>query len=333
MKKIYKESECTTHALDNKTIAIIGYGSQGHAHSRNLQDSGFKVVVGLYDGSKSWAKAEEAGLTVMTTADAVKAADVIMILMPDEKQSAVFESDIRPNLSDGKAIAFAHGFNIHFGIIEPPENVDVFMIAPKGPGHTVRHEYTLGRGVPALFAIYQDYTGYAQDIAFAYGQGIGSARGGLLETTFREETETDLFGEQCVLCGGVEELMKAGFEILVEAGYDAESAFYECMHEMKLIVDMVYQGGLTLMNYSVSNTAEFGGYDVGPKIITEDTKDAMRQALRNIQDGTFAQRFLQDANTGFINLKTRRRLEANHPVEQVGARLRGLMSWTDDIEV
>lgn len=333
MKKIYKESECTTHALDNKTVAVIGYGSQGHAHARNMHESGIKVIVGLHEGSKSRAKAEAAGITVMTTAEAVKAADVIMILIPDEKQKSVFETDIAPNLSEGKAIAFAHGFNIHYGIIEPPANIDVFMIAPKGPGHTVRHEFTLGRGVPALFAVYQDYTGNTQDIAFAYGVGIGAARAGLLETTFREETETDLFGEQAVLCGGVEELMKMGYEVLVEAGYDPESAFYECMHEMKLIVDMVYQGGLTLMNYSVSNTAEFGGYEVGPKIITEDTRNAMREVLRNIQDGSFAQRFLQDASSGFVSLKARRRLYSNHEVEQVGARLRGLMSWNDDIEV
>lgn len=333
MKKIYKESECKTGALDGKTVAIIGYGSQGHAHARNLLDSGFNVVIGLYEGSASRAKAEAAGLKVLPVADAVKAADVSMVLIPDEKQAAVYEKDILPNLEEGNALAFAHGFNIHYGTITPPDNIDVFMIAPKGPGHTVRHEYTLGRGVPALFAIYQDYSGHAQDIAFAYGQGIGCARAGLLETTFREETETDLFGEQAVLCGGVAELMKAGFEVLVEAGYDPENAYYECMHEMKLIVDMVYQGGLNLMRYSISNTAEFGDYSVGKRIITAETKAAMRDVLHEIQDGTFARNWILENQCGQLSFKSRRRLEQGHPIETVGADLRALMSWHDDIEI
>ncbi|MGI6077336.1 MAG: ketol-acid reductoisomerase [Fastidiosipilaceae bacterium] len=333
MKRIYKEAECKTGALDGKTIAIIGYGSQGHAHARNLQDSGHNVIVGLYEGSSSKAKVEAAGLKVLNTDEAAKAADVIMILLPDEKQAAVFNNDILPHLEEGNALAFAHGFNIHYGTITPPEFIDVFMIAPKGPGHTVRHEYTLGRGVPALFAIQQDYTGSAQDIAFAYAQGIGCARAGLLETTFREETETDLFGEQAVLCGGVSELMKAGYEILVEAGYDPENAYYECMHEMKLIVDMVYQGGLNLMRYSISNTAEYGDYCVGKRIITEDTKNAMREVLAEIQDGTFARNWVLENQSGQLNFKSRRRLEQQHDIEKVGAELRSLMSWTDDIEV
>lgn len=333
MKRIYKEAECKTGALDNKTIAIIGYGSQGHAHARNLQESGHKVIVGLYEGSTSRAKAEKAGLKVMNTADAVKAAQVIMVLLPDELQGAVYQKEIAPYLEEGNALAFAHGFNIHYNIIKPPANVDVFMVAPKGPGHTVRHEYTLGRGVPALFAVHQDYTGHCQDVAFAYGQGIGCARGGLLETSFREETETDLFGEQAVLCGGVAELMKAGFEVLVEAGYDPENAYYECMHEMKLIVDMVYQGGLSLMRYSISNTAEFGDYSVGKRIITEDTKNTMREVLAEIQDGTFARNWLLENQIGQVSLLRRRALEQEHPIEKVGAELRSLMSWSDDIEI
>ncbi len=333
MKKVYKEAECATGALDGKKVAVIGYGSQGHAHSLNLKESGYDVVVGLYEGSKSAAKAEKAGLTVLTVAEAVKASDVVMILLPDEKAPQVYESEIAPNLKEGAALAFAHGFNIHYGTITPPENIDVFMIAPKGPGHTVRHEYQLGRGVPALFAIHQDYTGNARDIAFAYGTGIGAARAGLLETTFREETETDLFGEQAVLCGGVSALMQAGYEVLVEAGYDEENAYYECMHEMKLIVDMVYQGGLTLMRYSISNTAEFGDYITGPKIITEDTKNAMRAVLKDIQSGKFARDFIAENQTGQVQLKAQRRIQSQHPVEVVGRRLRGLMSWADDIEV
>lgn len=333
MKKIYKDAECATHALDGKTIAIIGYGSQGHAHAKNLHDSGYNVVVGLYEGSKSAQKAEAAGLKVMPVSEATKAADVIMILIPDEKQAAMFKKDILPNLSEGKALAFAHGFNIHYQQITPPENIDVFMIAPKGPGHTVRSEYEIGRGVPALFAVYQDFTGQAQDIAFAYGAGIGSARAGLLGTSFREETETDLFGEQVVLCGGVSELMKAGFDTLVEAGYDPENAYYECMHEMKLIVDLVFQGGLTTMRYSISDTAEYGDYTIGSRIITDETRKEMKKVLKEIQDGTFAKNWIAENMTGRAYFNSRRRMEQSLPIEKVGKELRALMSWNATIDV
>lgn len=329
MKKIYKDAECQTHALDNKTVAIVGYGSQGHAHALNLKESGYNVIIGLYEGSKSWCLAEAAGLKVMTTAEATKAADVVMILINDEKQADMYEKDIRPNLNEGKALAFAHGFNIHFQRIVPPANVDVFMIAPKGPGHTVRSEYQIGRGVPCLFAVYQDYTGNCRDIAFAYGHGIGGGRAGLLETSFREETETDLFGEQAVLCGGVSELMKVGFEVLCEAGYDPENAYYECMHEMKLIVDLVYQGGLTRMRYSISDTAEYGDYSIGKRIITDETKKEMKKVLAEIQDGTFARNWILENQCGRLNFNARRRLESEHPIEKVGRELRSMMSWNE----
>jgi ketol-acid reductoisomerase len=314
MKKIYKVDECRTHALDGKTIAIIGYGSQGHAHALNLHESGFNVVVGLYEGSKSWAKAEAAGLKVTTAAKAAAMADLIMILVNDEKQPDLYETSIRPHLTAGKTLAFAHGFNIHFNRIVPPADVDVILIAPKGPGHTVRFQYQQGRGVPALFAVYQDASGQAQDKAFDYAYGIGCARGGVLGTTFREETETDLFGEQAVLCGGVSELMKAGFEVLVEAGYDPENAYYECVHEVKLIVDMIAQGGLTLMRYSVSDTAEYGDYCVGRRIITEETKNEMRKVLREIQEGVFARNWILENQAGRPNFLSRRRIEQEHPV-------------------
>lgn len=327
MKQIYRTDECRTHALDGKTVAIIGYGSQGHAHARNLYESGFQVIVGLYDGSPSWALAEAAGLTVMTASEAAKKADVIMILINDEKQPGLYENDIKPNLSAGKALAFAHGFNIHYGRITPPTDIDVFMIAPKGPGHTVRSEYVAGRGVPSLFAIHQDYSGKAQDIAFDYGYGIGSARAGLLETTFREETETDLFGEQAVLCGGVTELMKAGFDVLVEAGYDPENAYYECLHEMKLIIDMVAEGGLSRMRYSISDTAEYGDYCTGRRIITDETRQAMRNVLHEIQDGTFARNWILENEAGRPFFMSRRRLESEHQIETVGKQLRSMMSW------
>lgn len=329
MKKIYKDAECQTHALDNKTVAIVGYGSQGHAHALNLKESGYNVIIALYEGSKSWSIAEAAGLKVMKTADATKAADVIMILINDEKQADMYEKDILPSLCEGKALAFAHGFNIHFQRIVPPANVDVFMIAPKGPGHTVRSEYQIGRGVPCLFAVYQDYTGNCRDIAFAYGHGIGGGRAGLLETTFREETETDLFGEQAVLCGGVSELMKVGFEVLCEAGYDPENAYYECMHEMKLIVDLVYQGGLTRMRYSISDTAEYGDYCIGKRIITDETKKEMKKVLAEIQDGTFARNWILENQCGRLNFNARRRLETEHPIEKVGRELRAMMSWNE----
>ena len=292
--KIYYQEDCNLSLLEGKTIAIIGYGSQGHAHALNLKESGCNVIIGLYEGSRSWAKAEAQGFEVYTSAEAAKKADIIMILINDEKQAALYKNDIEPNLEEGNMLMFAHGFNIHFGQIVPPANVDVTMIAPKAPGHTVRSEYQAGKGTPCLVAVHQDYTGKALDKALAYGLAIGGARAGILETTFRTETETDLFGEQAVLCGGVCALMQAGFETLVEAGYDPRNAYFECIHEMKLIVDLIYQSGFSGMRYSISNTAEYGDYITGPKIITEDTKKAMKKILSDIQDGTFAKDFLLD---------------------------------------
>jgi len=327
MAKLYYEKDCDLNILKDKTVAIIGYGSQGHAHALNLKDSGVNVIVGLYNGSKSWPKAEEAGLKVMTAADAAAAADVIMILINDEKQAALFEKDIKPNLKAGKALAFAHGFNIHFGQIVPPADVDVFMIAPKGPGHTVRSQYLEGKGVPDLVAIHQDASGRAMDIALAYAAGIGGARAGILETTFKEETETDLFGEQAVLCGGVVALMKAGFETLVEAGYQPESAYFECVHEMKLIIDLINSGGIGMMNYSISDTAEYGEYIAGPRVITEESKKAMKQLLTEIQNGTFAGNWIAENKNGRTFFNATRRIESEHLVEQVGKDLREKMLW------
>ena len=330
--KIFYQQDCDLNYLKGKTVAIIGYGSQGHAHALNLKDSGVNVIVGLYEGSKSWAKAEAQGLTVMTTAEAAKAADLIMILIPDEKQAALYKSEIAPYLTEGKALAFAHGFNIHFGCIVPPKNVDVIMIAPKGPGHTVRSEYEVGKGVPCLIAVEQDATGKAHDLALAYAKGIGGTRAGALETTFREETETDLFGEQAVLCGGVCALMQAGFETLCEAGYDPRNAYFECIHEMKLIVDLIYQSGFAGMRYSISNTAEYGDYVTGPKIVTEETKKAMKKVLSDIQDGTFAKEFLLDMSSAGsqVHFKAMRKLHAEHPSEKVGEEIRKLYSWSDE---
>jgi ketol-acid reductoisomerase len=333
MKKIYKDSECTTAALMGKTVAVIGYGSQGHAHARNLHESGLDVVVGLYAGSPSWKKAEDAGLKVMKTADAVKKADVIMILVNDEKQHDLYLADIAPNLTAGKALAFAHGFNILYGRVVPPADVDVFMVAPKGPGHTVRSQFTAGRGVPALVAVHQDATGKARDIGFAYAAGIGAARAGVIETTFKDETETDLFGEQAVLCGGVAELMKAGFDTLVDAGYDPVNAYYECVHEVKLIVDLVAQGGLTLMRYSVSDTAEYGDYSVGRRIITDETRAEMRKVLKEIQEGTFARNWVLENMAGRPAFMARRKIEQELPVEKIGAEIRSMMTWNREIEV
>ena len=332
MNKIYYQQDCDLSRLDGKTVAIIGYGSQGHAHALNLKDSGVNVVVGLYSGSKSAEKAEKQGLKVLSVAEATKAADVIMILIPDEKQAAVYEQDIAPNLTAGKTLAFAHGFNIHFGCIVPPADVNVIMIAPKGPGHTVRSEYQAGKGVPCLIAVEQDATGDATDIGLAYALGIGGARAGVLETNFRTETETDLFGEQAVLCGGVCALMQAGFETLVEAGYDPRNAYFECIHEMKLIVDLIYQSGFAGMRYSISNTAEYGDYITGPKIITEDTKKAMKKVLADIQDGSFAKEFLLDMSpTGKqVHFKAMRKLGAEHPAEVVGEEIRKLYSWNGE---
>ena len=332
MSKIYYQQDCDIQKLDGKKVAIIGYGSQGHAHALNLKDSGVDVVVGLYEVSKSAAKAKAQGLEVYSVAEATKMSDIIMILIPDEKQKAVYESEIAPNLSEGKTLAFAHGFNIHFGCIVPPKNVNVIMIAPKGPGHTVRSEYEAQKGVPCLIAVEQDATGDAWDIGLAYAAGIGGSRAGVLETTFRTETETDLFGEQAVLCGGVVALMQAGYETLTEAGYDPVNAYFECIHEMKLIVDLIYQSGFAGMRYSISNTAEYGDYISGPKIITEDTKKAMRKILSDIQDGTFAKDFLLDMSQAGnqVHFKAMRKLAAEHPCEKVGEDVRKLYSWSDE---
>jgi len=330
MAKIYYQSDCNLALLDGKTIAIIGYGSQGHAHALNLQESGAKVIVGLYEGSKSWADAEAAGLKVATAADAAKAADIIMMLVPDEKQADIYAKSIKPNLKEGKVLAFAHGFNIHFGQITPPADVDVIMIAPKGPGHTVRSEYLAGKGVPCLIAVHQDASGKAKEIGLAYAAGIGGARAGVLETTFREETETDLFGEQTVLCGGVTALMQAGYEVLVEAGYDPANAYFECIHELKLIVDLIYQGGFSRMRYSVSDTAEFGDYEIGKRIITEETKKEMRKVLAEIQDGTFAKNWINENKVGRPHFLAERRIRREHQLEKVGKELRKMYSWSDE---
>ena len=330
MAKLYYEQDCNLSLLENKTVAIIGYGSQGHAHALNLKESGINVVVGLYEGSPSWEKAASAGLTVKTAFDAAKDADIIMILVNDEKQPKLYKESIEPNLKEGKALVFAHGFNIHYGRIVPPSFVDVFMVAPKGPGHTVRSEYTLGKGVPCLIAVYQDASGKAKDYALAYAQGIGGARGGILETTFQEETETDLFGEQAVLCGGVSELMKAGFEVLVEAGYQPESAYFECVHEMKLIVDLIYKGGLSFMRYSISDTAEFGDYSVGKRIITDETRKEMKKVLSEIQNGEFAKKWLLENQANRPSFNAMRKMETEHLVEKVGKELRKKMNWNKE---
>lgn len=327
MATLFYQQDCNLGLLKGKKIAIIGYGSQGHAHALNLHESGLDVIVGLYEGSPSWAKAEGAGLKVMTAADAAKAADFIMILINDEKQAMLYKESIEPNLTAGKTLAFAHGFNIHYGQIIPPADVNVVMIAPKGPGHTVRSQYVEGRGVPCLIAVHQDATGNAKEIGLAYADGIGGARAGILETTFKEETETDLFGEQAVLCGGVTALMKAGFETLVEAGYQPESAYFECVHEMKLIVDLINEGGFSYMRYSISDTAEYGDYVTGPRIITEETKKEMKKVLTEIQNGTFARNFILENQSHRPYFKSIRRIEADHQVEKVGAELRKMMSW------
>ena len=329
MPKIYYQEDCNLSLLEGKTIAVIGYGSQGHAHALNLKESGCNVIVGLYEGSRSWKKAQEQGFEVYTAAEASKKADVIMILINDEKQAAMYKESIAPNLRPGMMLMFAHGFAIHFGQIVPPKDVDVTMIAPKAPGHTVRSEYQRGRGTPCLVAVYQDATGKAMDMALAYGQGIGGARAGILETTFRVETETDLFGEQAVLCGGVCALMKAGFETLVEAGYAPENAYFECVHEMKLIVDLIYESGFAGMRYSISNTAEYGDYITGPKIVTDETKKATKKILSDIQDGSFAKEWLLENQVGCPHFNAMRKNEAEQPLEKVGAELRKLYSWND----
>ncbi|WP_278277399.1 ketol-acid reductoisomerase [Sarcina sp. DSM 11001] len=331
--RIFYQEDCNLSLLEGKTIAIIGYGSQGHAHALNLKESGCNVIIGLYEGSKSKAKAEAQGLTVYNTAEAAKKADIIMILINDEKQAAMYKKDIEPNLEAGNMLMFAHGFNIHFGLINPPADVDVTMIAPKAPGHTVRSEFQAGKGTPSLVAVQQDATGHALDMALAYAAGIGASRAGVLETTFRTETETDLFGEQAVLCGGVCALMQAGFETLVEAGYDARNAYFECVHEMKLIVDLIYQSGFAGMRYSISNTAEYGDYITGPKIVTDETRKTMKKILKDIQDGSFAKEFLLEMseNAGQqVHFKAMRKLAAEHPSEVIGAEVRKMYSWNKE---
>ena len=330
MAKMYYEKDCDLNYLNGKKIAVIGYGSQGHAHALNLKDSGCEVCVGLREGSKNWAQAEAAGLTVKTVAEAAKWGDIVMMLINDEVQADVYKKDIAPYLEEGNALAFAHGFNIRYKQIVPPAGVDVFMAAPKGPGHTVRSTYVSGKGVPCLVAVEQNATGRAYEIALAYIAGIGGARAGIMETTFHDETETDLFGEQTVLCGGVVDLMQCGFETLVEAGYAPENAYFECIHEMKLIIDLINEGGFGKMSYSISNTAEYGDYRTRSRLITEDTRKEMRQILKEIQDGTFASEFLTEMNpnggrkTHFLAM---RRMAAAHPIEKVGAELRQMMSW------
>ncbi|MCC5630914.1 ketol-acid reductoisomerase [Nostoc sphaeroides CHAB 2801] len=327
MARMYYDEDANLDLLAGKTIAIIGYGSQGHAHALNLKDSGLNVIVGLYPGSKSVVKAEAAGLTVKNVADAANAADFIMTLLPDEVQKTIYKNEIEPNLQEGNVLAFAHGFNIHFGQVVPPANVDVVMIAPKGPGHIVRRTYEQGEGVPALFAVYQDASGQARDRAMSYAKGIGGTRAGVLETTFREETETDLFGEQAVLCGGLSALIKAGFETLVEAGYQPELAYFECLHEVKLIVDLVVEGGLAKMRDSISNTAEYGDYTRGPRIVTEQTKAEMQKILSEIQSGQFAREFVLENQAGKPGFTAMRRKEAEHKIEEVGKDLRAMFSW------
>ena len=331
MAKTYYDQDVNWEVMNGKTVAIIGYGSQGHAHALNLKESGVNVVIGLYEGSKSKAVAEGQGLKVLPVAEAVNQADITMILIPDEKQADVYKNEIAPNLKSGSALAFAHGFNIHFKQIVPPADVDVFMVAPKGPGHLVRRTFTEGGGVPDVFAVEQDATGKCFDVALAYAKGIGGTRAGVIQTTFKDETETDLFGEQAVLCGGVCALMQAGFETLVEAGYKPEMAYFECFHEMKLIVDLLYEGGMAKMRKSVSDTAEYGDYMIGPRIVTEETKKEMKKVLTEIQDGTFARNWLlENRAAGRANFLAQRRIHAEHEIEQVGKKLRGMMSWLKD---
>jgi len=324
---IYYDKDADLSLIQRRKVAIIGYGSQGHAHANNLKDSGVTVVVGLRKGSGSWAKAEKAGLAVKPVGDAVKDADVVMILAPDEQQGDLYRNDIEPNIKQGAALAFAHGFNIHFGQITPREDLDVIMIAPKGPGHLVRSTYTQGGGVPSLIAVAQDKSGQAKEIALAYASANGGGRAGVIETSFREETETDLFGEQTVLCGGATALIQAGFETLVEAGYAPEMAYFECLHELKLIVDLIYEGGIANMRYSISNTAEYGDFTRGPRIVTEETKKEMKKILSEIQNGEFAREWMGENRTGVAVLKAKRRIARGHQIEEVGERLRGMMPW------
>jgi ketol-acid reductoisomerase len=325
--KVYYDKDADLSIIKGKKVTIVGYGSQGHAHAANLKDSGVNVTIGLRKGGSSWAKAEGAGHKTLEIADAVKEADVVMILLPDETMAGIFNAEVAPHLKKGAALAFAHGFNIHYNQIVPREDLDVIMIAPKGPGHTVRSEYLKGGGVPSLIAVYQDKSGKAKDIALSYAAANGGTKGGVIETDFREETETDLFGEQAVLCGGCVELIKAGFETLVEAGYAPEMAYFECLHEMKLIVDLMYEGGIANMNYSISNNAEYGEYVTGPQVINDESRWAMKEALTNIQNGEYAKRFILEGRTNYPEMTARRRLNAAHPIEQVGDKLRAMMPW------
>ncbi len=325
--KVFYDKDCDLSLIKGRTVAIIGYGSQGHAHALNLHESGVKVVVGLRKGGASWSKAENAGLKVAEVADAVKSADLVMMLLPDENIAQVYNHHVHGNMKAGAALAFAHGFNVHYGQVVPREDIDVVMVAPKAPGHTVRNTYTQGGGVPALVAVHQDKSGAARDIALSYACAIGTGRAGIIETNFREETETDLFGEQAVLCGGAVELIKAGFDTLVEAGYAPEMAYFECLHELKLIVDLIYEGGIANMNYSISNNAEYGEYVTGPRVVTEQTREAMRQALKDIQTGEYAKSFILENQAGAPTLTARRRINAESQIEQVGAKLRAMMPW------
>lgn len=331
--KVYYENDANIGLIKSKKVAIIGYGSQGYGHSNNLKDSGADVCIGLRKGSKSWAKVESAGIKVMEIADAAKWADVIMVLAPDENQADIYKNEIAPNLEPGNYLAFAHGFNVHFGQIEVPAEVSVIMIAPKGPGHLVRAEYVKGAGVPCLIAIHQDATGDAREVALSYAAGIGGARAAVLETTFKEETETDLFGEQAVLCGGLAQLIQYGFETLTEAGYAPEMAYYECLHEVKLIVDLLYEGGISNMRYSISNTAQYGDITRGPRVITPEVKENMKQVLKEIQTGQFAKEFLLENKAGYPMFKALTRIGEEHPIEEVGAKLRGMMSWLGNSKI
>ncbi len=329
MAKLYYTQDVDPQIVRGQRVAVLGYGSQGHAHALNLKDSGVQVCVGLYEGSKSWTKAEQDGLEVKSVAEAIRWADMAMFCVPDVPMRHIYRESVAPNLRDGHMLLFAHGLNIHYRLIEPPASVDVAMIAPKGPGHRLRHEFVHGAGMPALVAVHQDATGTALSRALSYGWGIGSAKAGILETTFKEETETDLFGEQAVLCGGLSALIKAGFETLVEAGYQPEAAYFECLHEMKLIVDLIYEGGLSYMRYSISDTAEWGDYTAGPKIIGDQTREAMREILAAIQDGSFVDRWIKENETGRKQLQAFREQEAQHPIEQVGKKLRSMMPFIE----
>ena len=331
--KVFYDKDCDLSLLKGKTVAIIGYGSQGHAHAQNLNDSGVKVVVGLRKGGASWDKVGKAGLTVMEVDEAVKAGDVVMMLLPDEQIAAVYNANVAPNIKQGGVLAFAHGFNVHYNQVVPRADLDVIMVAPKGPGHTVRSEYLKGGGVPTLIAVHQDQTGKARDIALAYAMANGGGKGGIIETNFKEETETDLFGEQAVLCGGAVELVKMGFETLVEAGYAPEMAYFECLHELKLIVDLMYEGGIANMNYSISNNAEYGEYVTGTEVINEESRKAMRNALKRIQNGEYAKMFIQEGAINYPSMTARRRNTADHPIEKVGAQLRSMMPWISKIKL